>query len=225
GLSLVIHPESPMIPTVHANFRYFELYDEQGEVQDAWFGGGTDLTPYYLWPEDAIYFHQLHKRLSDPFGEHLYPAFKEACDKYFHNHHRNEARGVGGLFYDYLREGKLGLSIAQWQDYVQTMGSHFLEAYVPIVNRRKDEAFGEAEKHWQLLRRGRYVEFNLLHDKGTLFGLRSNGRIESILMSLPALVRWDYAPTVEAGSREAALLEYLVPKDWAGMDLPQTANT
>ncbi|MEM7657228.1 MAG: oxygen-dependent coproporphyrinogen oxidase [Bacteroidota bacterium] len=220
GLSLVLHPVNPMVPTVHANYRFFELYNEAGEVADTWFGGGADLTPYYVWPEDAIHFHQVLKRVSDPFGEPLYPLFKTACDDYFFNHHRKEARGIGGLFYDYLREGKQGLSIDQWQEYVQQMGEAFLEGYRPIAAKRKQEPYGEAEKHWQEIRRGRYVEFNLIHDKGTLFGLRSNGRIESILMSLPATVRWEYNHHPAPGSREAELLEYLQPRDWASLASP-----
>lgn len=224
GLSLVIHPQNPKVPTVHANFRFFELYDENGDAKDAWFGGGTDLTPYYLWPEDAIYFHQVLKRVSDPFGEHLYPVFKKACDEYFFNHHRQEARGIGGLFYDYLRDGKLELSLDQWENYVQSMGNAFLEGYLPIVKKRKKESFTDQEKHWQEIRRGRYVEFNLIHDKGTLFGLKSNGRIESILMSLPATVRWEYNHHPETGSREADLLEYLKPRDWAGESIATSPN-
>ncbi|MEL7530519.1 MAG: oxygen-dependent coproporphyrinogen oxidase [Bacteroidota bacterium] len=217
GLSLVLHPLNPMVPTVHANFRFFELYDQNGKAVDRWFGGGADLTPYYLWPEDAVHFHQVLKQTSDPYGVHLYPQFKEACDRYFYNHHRQEARGIGGLFYDYLRDKKLGLSIDQWQQYVQAMGAAFLDGYLPIARRRKGEAFGTAEKKWQEIRRGRYVEFNLIHDKGTLFGLKSNGRIESILMSLPATVRWEYDHHPSVGSREAELLDHLQPKDWANL--------
>ncbi|MEL7532024.1 MAG: oxygen-dependent coproporphyrinogen oxidase [Bacteroidota bacterium] len=224
GLSLVIHPLNPMVPTVHANFRFFELYNTEGQAVDRWFGGGADMTPYYLWPEDAVHFHQVLKQTSDPYGLALYPQFKESCDRYFYNHHRQEARGIGGLFYDYLREQKMGLSIAQWQHYVQDMGRAFLDGYLPIMQKRKGEAFGEAEKKWQEIRRGRYVEFNLIHDKGTLFGLKSNGRIESILMSLPATVRWEYDHHPEANSPEAALLDYLKPRDWANFTPSITIN-
>lgn len=215
GLSLVLHPLSPMVPTVHANFRYFEMYDGKGERVDCWFGGGMDLTPYYLWPEDAVHFHQTIKQASDPFGQHLYPDFKEACDRYFFNKHRNEARGIGGVFFDYLKPGKMGLSEQEWYQYTTAMGNTFLPAYLPILEKRKSETYGEAEVNWQQIRRGRYVEFNLIHDKGTAFGLRSNGRTESILMSLPATVRWEYNHQPEAGSQEAALLKWLEPRDWA----------
>ncbi len=215
GLSLVLHPKNPKVPTVHANFRFFELYDAEGKPCDCWLGGGMDLTPYYLWPEDAVHFHQTIKKGSDLFGEDLYPLFKKACDDYFYNAHREEARGIGGCFFDYLRDGKMGRSSQDWYDYTTTMGELFLDAYLPIVERRKDEVYGEQEKTWQEIRRGRYVEFNLIHDKGTLFGLRSNGRIESILMSLPATVRWEYNHQPQAGSREAELLEWLKPREWA----------
>ncbi|MCL4137311.1 UNVERIFIED_CONTAM: hypothetical protein GTU68_064893 [Idotea baltica] len=208
-----------MIPTVHANFRLFELYDDQGNIQDTWFGGGTDLTPYYLWPEDAIHFHKTLKQASDPHGKGLYPIYKTACDEYFYNKHRQEARGVGGMFFDYLRPGKEGKSVEDWYAFTTEMGKSFLPAYLPIVERRKAVIYGEVEKMWQEVRRGRYVEFNLIHDKGTLFGLRSNGRIESILMSLPPTVRWEYDHHPEVGSREADLLEGLIPKDWASMEL------
>lgn len=218
GLSLVIHPKNPMVPTVHANFRFFELYDKNGKPRDCWFGGGMDMTPYYLWEEDAIHFHKTIKSISDEHGEDLFPIFKEACDTYFYNAHRKEARGIGGSFFDYLRGGKYDRTTQDWYDFTTAMGEAFLETYVPIVERRKDEPYGEKEKIWQEIRRGRYVEFNLIHDKGTLFGLRSNGRIESILMSLPATVRWEYNHEPEAGSREEELLKYLVPIDWVGYE-------
>lgn len=214
GLSLVLHPLSPMIPTVHANFRYFEMYDGQGERVDCWFGGGMDLTPYYLWPEDAIHFHQTIKAASDPFGEQLYPTYKDACDAYFFNSHRNEARGIGGVFFDYLKPGKEGKTEEEWYAFTTAMGDTFLPAYLPIAQKRVHESYGEAEKIWQEIRRGRYVEFNLIHDKGTAFGLRSNGRTESILMSLPATVRWEYNHQPKPGSREADLLAYLKPRNW-----------
>ncbi len=215
GISLVIHPYSPMVPTVHANYRFFELYDAQGIPVDQWFGGGSDMTPYYVWPEDVVHFHRTQKRASDQIDPELYPVFKQACDAYFYNHHRQEARGIGGTFFDYLRAGKMGLSMEEWYQYTTNMSHAFLPSYLPIVDRRKEEAFSPEHKQWQELRRGRYVEFNLIHDKGTLFGLRSNGRIESILMSLPPTVRWAYDHHPEPGSREAATLAYLHPRDWA----------
>ena len=217
GLSLVIHPESPMIPTVHANVRFFELYDEAGETQDCWFGGGMDLTPYYVFPDDAIHFHQILKQASQPFGKQLYPTFKTACDEYFFNSHRNESRGVGGVFFDYLREGFMGKNASEWLAYTQAIGDSFIPAYSPIVKARLHEAYTERQKYWQEIRRGRYVEFNLIHDKGTLFGLRSKGRIESIFMSLPPRVRWDYDFQPEKGSREAQTLEWLQARNWASM--------
>jgi len=218
GISLVIHPVSPMVPTVHANFRYFELYDdpEMTEIRDAWFGGGADLTPYYLWDEDARHFHRALKEACDPHGEDLYPRFKKDCDEYFFNHHRGEARGIGGLFFDYLRADEKR-DIEDWYAFTTGVGNAFLESYVPIVKRRMDETWGKAERYFQEIRRGRYVEFNLIHDRGTLFGLKTNGRIESILMSLPPEVRWDYDFKVKHDSREAYLLEVLrEPRDWIG---------
>jgi coproporphyrinogen III oxidase len=218
GISLVIHPKSPMVPTVHANFRYFELYDDEkmSEVRDCWFGGGADLTPYYLWEEDAVHFHQIFKQACDIHGPELYPRFKKECDEYFYNEHRGESRGIGGLFFDYLRpEGER--TAENWYDFTTDVGSVFLDAYMPIVKRRKDEPYGEHHRYFQEIRRGRYVEFNLIHDRGTLFGLKTNGRTESILMSLPPRVRWDYDFQVEEGSREAALIERLKhPADWIG---------
>lgn len=216
GISLVIHPRSPMVPTVHANFRYFELYDDEmmDEVRDCWFGGGADLTPYYLWDEDAVHFHKTLKRACDPHGEELYPRFKKECDDYFYNRHRKEARGVGGLFFDYLRPGR-NRSAEQWYAFTTGAGQQFLEAYVPVVRRRRDEPYGDSERYFQEIRRGRYVEFNLIYDRGTLFGLKTDGRIESILMSLPPRVRWDYDFQVEEGTREAYLLQRLErPVDW-----------
>ena len=219
GLSLVMHPFSPIVPTVHANWRYFELYDAQGEVIDRWFGGGSDLTPYYIFKEDGRHFHATLKGAMQPFGEELYSRYKRQCDDYFVNKHRdNEARGIGGVFYDHLRlspdfdESKLFA-------FQQANGGAFLPAYLPIVERRKDMGFGATEKEWQEIRRGRYVEFNLIHDRGTLFGLKTNGRTESILMSLPPTVRWAYDFQPEPGSKEAELLEYLKPQDWINMDI------
>jgi coproporphyrinogen III oxidase len=215
GLSLVIHPNSPMIPTVHANVRYFELYDDHDVVVDAWFGGGADLTPYYLWEEDALHFHRTYKNACYPFGVDLYARYKKQCDGYFVNTHRGgECRGIGGIFYDYLRAGDRE-SPENGMNFSKAVGNAFADAYFPIVRRRATEPFAERERYWQELRRGRYVEFNLLHDRGTLFGLKSNGRTESILMSLPPRVRFDYTDDPTPGSREAELIRILKnPKNW-----------
>jgi len=214
GLSLVIHPKSPMVPTVHANWRYFEMYDEAGNVIDSWFGGGQDLTPYYLFEDDAVHFHQTCKTACDKHDPGFYLKYKKQCDQYFWNAHRNEARGIGGLFFDYLKENEQ-MSMQDWFNFVTEIGNSFLESYVPIVERRKNLVYEEQHRTWQEIRRGRYVEFNLVHDKGTLFGLRTNGRIESILMSLPPHVQWVYDHHPEAGSPEEALLSVLSePKDW-----------
>lgn len=216
GISLVIHPQSPMVPTVHANFRYFELYDDENmnEIRDQWFGGGADLTPYYLWDEDAVHFHRVFKQACDPHGEELYPTYKKECDEYFYNDHRQEARGVGGLFFDYLRPDEQR-SAEDWYAFTTDVGKAFLDSYVPIVKRRMVEPYGDQERYFQEIRRGRYVEFNLIHDRGTLFGLKTKGRTESILMSLPPHVRWDYDFTIEENSREAYLLQRLEdPIDW-----------
>lgn len=215
GLSLVIHPENPFVPTVHANWRYFELYNESLKKIDSWFGGGSDLTPYYVYPEDAKHFHCTIKAAMDSFNRSWYPEFKKNCDEYFVNKHRdNEARGIGGVFYDYLRpksneEAEILLS------FQKANGNVFLSAYVPIVQRRMNFAYGEHERNWQELRRGRYVEFNLIHDRGTLFGLKTNGRTESILMSLPPRVRWEYNYQPGPGTREAETIEMLKPRNWA----------
>ncbi len=215
GISIVIHPFSPFIPTVHANYRYFELYDDSGKLTDQWFAGGSDLTPYYLFEADAIHFHSTHKEACDRFDILLYARFKNACDSYFYNHHRSEARGIGGLFFDYLRSID-GHDAQFWFDFTTHLGNTFLNAYLPILQRRKDHPFTEAQKHWQEIRRGRYVEFNLIHDKGTLFGLKTNGRIESIFMSLPPTVRWEYDYNVHPGSEEDRLLQVLKsPLNWA----------
>jgi coproporphyrinogen III oxidase len=214
GISLVLHPHNPFVPTVHANFRYFELYDDANNLVDCWFGGGSDLTPYYLFEEDVVHFHTAFKKVCDKFDNTLYPKYKSACDKYFFNHHRNEARGVGGLFFDYLRANEQHDS-EFWFNFTTNTGNEFLDAYLPIVEKRKDLPYSEKNKYWQEIRRGRYVEFNLIHDKGTLFGLKTNGRIESILMSLPPTVRWDYNYLPERGSEEEKLLNALMhPKDW-----------
>jgi coproporphyrinogen III oxidase len=214
GISLVIHPNNPMLPTVHANYRYFELYDGKGTKIDAWFGGGSDLTPYYLFDEDAKHFHQTLKNACDSIDEAFYPKYKKTCDEYFYNSHRNEGRGIGGIFYDYLKPDA-NHSEADYLDFAKANGQAFLDAYLPIVEKRKDQAYTAEQRYFQEIRRGRYVEFNLIHDRGTHFGLKSNGRTESILMSLPNLVRWDYDFQVQEGSPEARLIEVLQnPIDW-----------
>lgn len=218
GLSLVLHPENPMVPTVHANFRYFELYDDEAmnNPVDGWFGGGADLTPYYLFEDDAVHFHRVLKSACDRHGEEHYPAFKKECDQYFYNAHRGEGRGIGGLFFDYLRADDI-MSLDDWYAFTTDLGSSFVEAYQPIAERRKSEPYNPAQRYWQEVRRGRYVEFNLIHDRGTLFGLKTNGRIESILMSLPPRVRWDYDHHPEPGTKEEELVDVLKnPRDWAG---------
>jgi coproporphyrinogen III oxidase len=214
GLSLVLHPKNPMVPTVHANWRYFEMYDSDGEIVDQWFGGGQDLTPYYLFEDDAKHFHQTCKTACDKHNPEFYPTYKARCDEYFYNTHRNEGRGIGGLFFDYCKASE-EMSMQNWYDFVTEVGNSFLKAYVPIVEKRKDLAYTKAQRDWQEIRRGRYVEFNLVHDKGTLFGLKTNGRIESILMSLPPHVQWVYDHNPEAGSDEEKLIEVLQnPVDW-----------
>ena len=214
GLSLVIHPQNPMVPTVHANWRYFELYKDDGSLADAWFGGGQDLTPYYLFEEDATHFHRVCKTVCDQHNASFYSKYKEACDRYFWNAHRDEARGVGGLFFDYLKQTD-EQSLEQWYDFVTEVGNSFITAYLPIVEQRKNLSYTDEQREWQEIRRGRYVEFNLVHDKGTLFGLRTNGRIESILMSLPPHVQWQYNHSPEAGSDEDKLLQTLKePRAW-----------
>jgi coproporphyrinogen III oxidase len=214
GLSLVLHPLNPMAPTVHANWRYFEMYDQDGAIVDQWFGGGQDLTPYYLFDEDAKHFHQTCKTSCDRHHLSFYPKYKARCDEYFYNTHREEGRGIGGLFFDYCKVSE-EMKMQDWFHFVTEVGDSFLEAYCPIVEKRKDLPFTEAQKNWQEIRRGRYVEFNLVHDKGTLFGLRTNGRIESILMSLPPKVQWVYNHQPEEGSEEERLVEVLKkPLDW-----------
>ncbi len=214
GLSLVIHPFNPMIPTVHGNWRYFEMYDKKGKIIDQWFGGGQDLTPYYIFEEDVKHFHQSCKNVCDHFHPDYYSEFKTMCDNYFFNHHRNEARGVGGLFFDYLKKDK-DFSLEDRFDFVTAVGKSFLDAYMPILKKRMKHRFTKAQKNWQEIRRGRYVEFNLIHDKGTLFGLKTNGRIESILMSLPPKVQWQYNHKPKEGREEKKLLDVLKkPKKW-----------
>lgn len=214
GLSLVIHPLNPFVPTVHANWRMFELYDMEGKRLDCWFGGGTDLTPYYLFEEDARHFHQTLKNAMEPFGPHIYDECKKHCDEYFVNKHRgDEMRGIGGVFYDYIRPADDADEEKHFA-FQQANGNAFLAAYLPIADRRKDLPYTEKETEWQEVRRGRYVEFNLIHDRGTLFGLKTNGRTESILMSLPPRARWFYDYQPEAGSREEQMMQYYKPKDW-----------
>lgn len=214
GLSLVIHPKSPMVPTVHANWRYFEMYDESGTIVDSWFGGGQDLTPYYLFEEDAKHFHQVCKTACDKHNPEFYPKYKARCDEYFYNSHRKEARGIGGLFFDYCKTTD-AMSMEDWYAFVTEVGNSFLDAYAPIVEKRKDIPYTQEQRNWQEIRRGRYVEFNLVHDKGTLFGLKTNGRIESILMSLPPHVQWQYDHHPGKDSTEEKLINVLKnPIDW-----------
>ncbi len=210
GVSLVIHPRNPYVPTSHANVRFF-IAEPNGAEPVWWFGGGYDLTPYYGFEEDCAHWHRTARAACSPFGADIYPRFKRWCDDYFFLKHRNEARGIGGLFFDDLNEWDFERSF----DFLRAVGDSYLPAYLPIVERRRDTPYGEREREFQLHRRGRYVEFNLVHDRGTLFGLQSGGRTESILMSLPPLVRWSYDWQPEPGSAEAALTErFLPPRDW-----------
>ncbi|NOZ09947.1 MAG: oxygen-dependent coproporphyrinogen oxidase [Gammaproteobacteria bacterium] len=210
GVSLVIHPRNPYIPTSHANVRFFTA-EQENENPIWWFGGGFDLTPYYGFKEDAVHWHRTAKAACDPFGKGVYEKYKQWCDEYFFIKHRNEARGIGGLFFDDLNDG----GFERCFEFMQSVGDHYIEAYRPIVARRKDTNYGEREREFQLYRRGRYVEFNLVYDRGTLFGLQSGGRTESILMSLPPLVSWRYQWQPLAGSPEAELYEtFLKPQDW-----------
>ncbi|AXK39248.1 oxygen-dependent coproporphyrinogen oxidase [Crenobacter cavernae] len=210
GVSLVIHPENPYLPTSHANVRFF-IAEKEGFDPVWWFGGGFDLTPYYAFEEDVVHWHRVAKNLCEPFGEDVYPKYKKWCDEYFYLKHRDEARGVGGLFFDDLNEGGFETCFA----FMQAAGNGFLDAYLPIVDKRKDTPWGERERQFQLYRRGRYVEFNLVFDRGTLFGLQSGGRTESILMSMPPLVRWQYNWQPEPGTPEAELYEkYLPVREW-----------
>lgn len=210
GVSLVIHPHNPYVPTSHANVRFF-IAEKEGKPPVWWFGGGFDLTPYYGFEDDVRHWHGVARDACAPFGEHLYPAWKKWCDEYFFLRHRNEPRGVGGLFFDDLNAPGFEQSFAM----MQSVGNAFINAYRPIMARRKDTAWGERERQFQLYRRGRYVEFNLVYDRGTLFGLQSGGRTESILMSLPPLVRWDYDWQPEPGTPEATLYEqFLCHREW-----------
>lgn len=209
GVSLVIHPHNPHIPTTHANVRFF-IAEKEGEEPVWWFGGGFDLTPYYPKNEDVIHWHQTALDICQPFGDNVYDKYKKWCDEYFYLKHRDETRGVGGLFYDDLNEWGFEKSF----EFTQKIGHGFCQAYVPIVNARKSDEYDEAQRQFQLYRRGRYVEFNLVFDRGTLFGLQTGGRTESILMSLPPLVRWEYQYSPDENSPEAKLNDYLVPRNW-----------
>jgi len=209
GVSLVLHPDNPFIPTAHANVRFF-VAEEQGKDPIWWFGGGFDLTPYYGFDEDAVHWHETAKKACMPFGEDVYPKYKKWCDDYFYLIHRNEQRGIGGLFFDDLNG-----DFEKCFDFMKSVGSHFTEAYIPIAKKRMNTTFSEKEKDFQLYRRGRYVEFNLIYDRGTLFGLQSGGRTESILMSLPPKTQWSYQYKIEPGSEEEKLTSYfLKPRDW-----------
>ncbi|HET9825509.1 MAG TPA: oxygen-dependent coproporphyrinogen oxidase [Chitinophagaceae bacterium] len=215
GLSLVIHPVNPFVPTVHCNYRMFELSTDQDVLLDRWFGGGTDLTPYYLFEEDASHFHHTYKNVCDEFDPSFYPAFKKHCDDYFVNKHRNnERRGIGGIFYDHQRPNE-DHDLDFWMNFGRACGNAFIPAYLPIVDKRKKILYTAKHKYWQEIRRGRYVEFNLIHDRGTLFGLKSGGRTESILMSLPPTVRFDYDFQPDRDSEEEKLTQLLInPKEW-----------
>ena len=210
GVSLVVHPRNPYVPTSHCNLRCF-LAERPGSKPSWWFGGGFDLTPYYGFEEDAVHWHHTARAACEPFGRNYYPRFKAWCDEYFFIKHRNEPRGIGGLFFDDFNERNFGHAFG----FTKSVGDHYLPAYLPIVHRRKDTPFGERERDFQLYRRGRYVEFNLVYDRGTLFGLQSGGRTESILMSLPPAVTWRYNWTPAPGTAEARLYEvFLKPQDW-----------
>ena len=210
GVSLVIHPLNPYVPTSHANVRFF-IAEKEGENPIWWFGGGFDLTPYYGFEEDAIHWHRVAKTACEPFGEDVYPRYKKWCDDYFFLKHRNEPRGIGGLFFDDLNDG----GFERCFNFMQSVGNHYIAAYRPIVNKRKAIHYSERERDFQLYRRGRYVEFNLVYDRGTLFGLQTGGRTESILMSLPPLVKWRYNWKPDPGSPEAKLYEvFLQPRNW-----------
>ncbi|MFT5838259.1 MAG: coproporphyrinogen III oxidase [Flavobacteriales bacterium] len=210
GVSLVIHPHNPFVPTTHANVRFF-IAEKEGEEPVWWFGGGFDLTPFYPFYEDVMHWHTVANKLCQPFGDNVYPEYKKWCDDYFYLKHRDETRGVGGLFFDDLNKQGFEKSFK----FMQAVGNGFLDAYVPIVEKRKDISFGQKERDFQLYRRGRYVEFNLVHDRGTLFGLQTGGRTESILMSMPPLARWEYCYEPEPESKEADLYaNYLHPREW-----------
>ncbi len=212
GVSLVVHPQNPYVPTTHANFRFFTAGDDDPVW---WFGGGFDLTPYYPFLDDVVHWHQVAKQACDPFGDDLYARYKKWCDDYFYLKHRGETRGVGGLFFDDINDAGFEKSF----EFLQAVGDSFIAAYKPIVKRRQAHPFGDRQREFQLYRRGRYVEFNLIYDRGTLFGLQSGGRTESILMSLPPRVRWQYNWAPEPGSAEEKLYrDYLRPRDWLNLD-------
>lgn len=216
GVSLIVHPKNPYVPTSHANVRFF-FADKDNSDPVWWFGGGFDLTPYYGFAEDAIHWHETARIACSPLGESAYRSFKARCDEYFKLPHRNEQRGVGGLFFDDFNERDFSFSFA----FMRSVGDHFLPAYLPIVQRRMNHPYGKAERDFQLYRRGRYVEFNLLWDRGTKFGLQSGGHTEAILMSLPPLVRWEYGWQPAKGSKEEELYEkFLKPRDWLGLESP-----
>jgi coproporphyrinogen III oxidase len=209
GVSLVLHPNNPYVPTSHANVRFF-IAEKPGEDPIWWFGGGFDLTPFYPFEDDVRHWHDVAKKLCAPFGEDVYANHKQWCDKYFYLKHRDETRGVGGLFFDDLNQWGFEKSFA----YMQAVGKGFIDAYLPIVKKRKDTEYSERHRSFQLYRRGRYVEFNLIYDRGTLFGLQTGGRTESILMSMPPLARWEYCYSPNEGSEEAALQKWLQPHEW-----------
>lgn len=209
GVSLVIHPHNPYVPTSHANVRFF-IAEKPGEAPIWWFGGGFDLTPFYPFIEDVEHWHSTAKGLCTPFGNSVYAEYKTWCDDYFFLKHRNETRGVGGLFFDDVNHWGFEKSFA----FIQAVGLGYIDAYIPIVERRKNTSYGETQRQFQLYRRGRYVEFNLVYDRGTLFGLQTGGRTESILMSMPPLARWEYCYDAPAGTDEAKLIEWLQPKEW-----------
>ena len=224
GISLVIHPRNPYVPTSHANVRFFiankpgAQADEDGSIW--WFGGGYDLTPYYPDMDDVIHWHSTARKTCQPFGDDVYPRFKRWCDDYFFLKHRNESRGVGGLFFDDLNEW----GFERCFDFIQAIGNSYLPAYLPIVDRHKHREYSDTQRAFQLYRRGRYVEFNLVYDRGTLFGLQSGGRTESILMSLPPVVNWRYNYQPESGSAEAELSEYLKPRDWLSSEMKNSVG-
>jgi coproporphyrinogen III oxidase len=210
GVSLVVHPHNPYMPTSHANVRFF-IAEKDGEDPVWWFGGGYDLTPYYGNQQDCEHWHRTAKEACDGFGEDMYPRLKQQCDKYFYLRHRDEPRGIGGVFFDDLN----GLGFDQSFAFMRAIGDSYVDAYLPIMQRRREHPFGERERNFQLYRRGRYVEFNLVYDRGTLFGLQTGGRTESILMSMPPMVRWEYDWQPEAGSAEDELYtKYLIDRDW-----------
>ncbi|MER3497403.1 MAG: oxygen-dependent coproporphyrinogen oxidase [Chitinophagaceae bacterium] len=221
GLSLVLHPVNPFVPTVHCNYRMFEVATENNSSKSpsgdlrVWFGGGTDLTPCYLFEEDAKHFHETYKNVCDGFDTSFYPTFKKNCDDYFVNTHRgNERRGIGGIFYDH-QQPHADRDSNFWMNFGKACGNAFIDAYIPIVEKRMNTPYAEENKHWQEIRRGRYVEFNLVHDRGTLFGLKTNGRTESILMSLPPTVRFEYNYQPKPGSEEEKLLKVCIePREW-----------